>query len=56
LDRYPMRVPVKGGFVNWVPENIYITSSNHPDSTYTDEKIQEDIQQLIRRIDIIQQF
>lgn len=26
LDRYPIRVPVKGGFVNWIPEIIIITT------------------------------
>lgn len=30
LDRYPMRVPVKGGFVSWVPHEIYITSNRGP--------------------------
>jgi len=28
-DRYPMRVPVKGGFVNWKPKRIYFTSNIH---------------------------
>lgn len=27
LDRYPLRVPIKGGFVNWRPERIYFTSN-----------------------------
>lgn len=27
LDRYPMRVPIKGGFVNWQPKRIYITAN-----------------------------
>lgn len=27
LDRYPIQVPVKGGFVQWVPETIIITSN-----------------------------
>lgn len=27
LDRYPVRVPIKGGFVDWVPEIIYITAN-----------------------------
>ncbi len=30
LDRYPMQVPVKGGFVNWAPKRIYITSNLDP--------------------------
>lgn len=27
LDRYPMQVPVKGGYVNWRPKRIFITSN-----------------------------
>lgn len=27
LDRYAMRVPIKGGFVNWCPRRIYFTSN-----------------------------
>lgn len=30
LDRYPFRVPVKGGFVSWYPRTIYITSNLNP--------------------------
>jgi hypothetical protein len=30
LDRYPMSVPVKGGFVNWCPREIYLTSNLDP--------------------------
>lgn len=53
LDRYPMRVPVKGGFVNWVPKKIYITSSQHPEYVYKDQNINDNIDQLLRRIDDI---
>lgn len=56
LDRYPMRVPIKGGFVNWKPERIFITSTHSPRDCWKNENIQENIEQLIRRIDIIQQF
>lgn len=30
LDRYPFRVPVKGGFAHWCPSEIYITSNLDP--------------------------
>lgn len=30
LDRYPMRVPIKGGFVQWKPKKIFITSNLDP--------------------------
>ena len=34
FDRYPMQVPVKGGFVNWRPRKVYITSNMDPDHWY----------------------
>ncbi len=30
FDRYPMTVPVKGGFVNWQPRRAFITSNCEP--------------------------
>lgn len=48
LDRYPVRVPIKGGFVNFAPARIYITSCGPPRSMYN--KSDEDVQQLLRRI------
>lgn len=56
LDRYPLKVPIKGGYVNWVPKTIIITSAHPPQTVYNDERIREDIQQLIRRIDEIKEF
>lgn len=32
LDRYPVRVPIKGGFVMWKPKRIYITSTYPPEA------------------------
>lgn len=48
LDRYPVRVQVKGSHVQWVPRRIYITSAVSPEEAYhsSDEKIN----QLTRRI------
>jgi len=34
LDRYPIRVPVKGGFRNWIPKCIFITSNARWDEWY----------------------
>lgn len=34
LDRYPQRVPIKGGFVLWNPKWIYITSNLPPIAWY----------------------
>lgn len=31
LDIYPLQVPIKGGFVEWRPKEIWITSNLHPD-------------------------
>lgn len=36
LDRYPLRVPIKGGFVEWCPRKVYITSNTPPDRWYPD--------------------
>lgn len=47
LDRYPMDVPIKGGFAVWMPKRIYITSSKHPGQIYD---VDEDVNQLLRRI------
>jgi len=27
LDRYPLRVPIKGGFVEWIPDVVFITTN-----------------------------
>lgn len=37
LDKYPMTIPVKGGFVEAHWEEVYITSNLPPDRWYTDE-------------------
>lgn len=53
LDGYDMMVPVKGGFVKWEPEEIYITSSYSPRKVF---KVRENIEQLIRRISYTEYF
>lgn len=35
LDRYPMSVPIKGGFVNWKPRRVFITSNLDPREWYS---------------------
>jgi len=47
LDRYPMQVPIKGSFVQWVPKIIYITTDRTPQQAYPGEP---GIEQLLRRI------
>lgn len=35
FDRYPMSVPIKGGFRPWIPKLVVITSNVDPASWYT---------------------
>lgn len=55
LDRYPYRVNLKGSTIWLQPttENIIITSSRSPQDVY---ETREDIEQLLRRIDLIKLF
>lgn len=39
LDIYPLRVPIKGGFVAWNPTNIWITSNLEPESWFPSESV-----------------
>jgi len=55
LDRYPMLVPVKGGYVQWKPKKIFITSNKKPDDWYTVRNT-EQYRALLRRIDAIEFF
>lgn len=49
LDRYPLRAPIKGGFVDWCPRAIFITSPEHPEQLFEVEA-GEHMGQLLRRI------
>lgn len=53
LDGYPCKVPIKGGFVDWIPTHIYITSAYPPGKVY---ETREDVNQLHRRITLTEQF
>ncbi|AXH77239.1 MAG: putative viral replication protein [Circoviridae sp.] len=55
LDRYPMLVPVKGGFVQWVPRVIYITSNKSPDEWYANADSRH-VDALTRRIEHISEM
>lgn len=52
LDRYPLQVEFKGGFVEWTPRYIFITAPEKPADMFSKrlEHIPEDISQLNRRI------
>lgn len=52
-DRYPIDVPIKGGFRKWVPETIWITAPVEPRELYRNYQTGEPydgIEQLERRI------
>lgn len=49
LDRYPLKVPFKGGFVQWVPKLIIITAPKSPQDMWN-LRTKEDVAQLTRRI------
>lgn len=34
LDKFPVKVPIKGGFTSWKAENIWITSNLEPEQWY----------------------
>jgi len=53
LDRYPTRIEQKGSSRQFLAKRIIITTCFHPREMY---ETREDIQQLLRRIDIIREF
>jgi len=55
LDRYPMKVPIKGGFVQWLPKIIYITSNKDPADWYRNA-LPEHRDAMFRRIKTIEYF
>lgn len=55
LDRYPMRVPIKGGYVQWKPRTVYITSNKNPDIWYSGGH-PEQRRALMRRISEVAYF
>lgn len=55
LDRYPMRVPVKGGFVQFAPKHIFFTSNLDPKEWYPNAH-RRHVEAMFRRINTIQHF
>jgi len=51
-DRYPLLVPIKGGFVNWAPPLIIFTTPLPIEDTFSERATHrpEDIRQLLRRV------
>lgn len=58
LDRYPVSVEFKGGFVDWSPKVIFITAPSDPKELFHARNVHvpEDINQLMRRISKIFEF
>lgn len=52
LDRYPLRVQVKGGTVLFNPDKIYITSNHNPTQWYQKKGIR-DLNALMRRFTFV---
>lgn len=52
LDRYPLQVPIKGGFSWWIPKRIYITCCKRAEDCWSSDLFDHDekIDQLLRRI------
>jgi len=55
FDRYPMQVPFKGGFTNFRPRRIYVTTAKHPSETWLTTG-EEALDQLLRRLKVIVEF
>lgn len=51
LDRYTVRVPIKGGFVQWLPSHIWLTTNIHPRHWYNWSTREQQYPALARRID-----
>lgn len=59
LDVYPLKVQVKGGFREWKPDKVIITSPVHPKNWYSPEtlaKKEGSLDQLKRRVTAIYFF
>lgn len=52
LDRYTLRAPIKGGFVDWSPAVIFITAPYDPKTLFSvrDAHLPEDVKQIMRRL------
>lgn len=56
LDRYPVKVPVKGDFVDLVAKEIYVTTNIHPRMWYDYSKREEHYKALKRRFHAVEWF
>lgn len=56
LDRYPISVPIKGGFTWWMPDRIIITTNLHPRAWYDYKDREVHYDALCRRITHVLSF
>uniref|UniRef100_A0AAU8H5V9 ATP-dependent helicase Rep n=1 Tax=CRESS DNA virus TaxID=3138951 RepID=A0AAU8H5V9_9VIRU len=56
MDRYPLKVPFKGGYAEFVSERLLITSNTTPENWYDNENIRGNIEALFRRINFYWEF
>lgn len=56
MDRYPLKVPVKGGYVEFVAGKLIITSNKPPEEWYEKENIRGNIEAMFRRINVYLEF
>lgn len=56
LDRYPIKVQTKGGWINFVPAKIIITTPLDIESTFANFRTEEDIKQVKRRVHRVVHF
>lgn len=52
LDEYPMQYPTKGGFVQFKPAAVILTSNYHPREWYDWNNIKADFDAFERRVDV----
>lgn len=55
LDKYPLQLPIKGGFRSCRATKIFITTPKSPQDTWT-SRTEEDLAQLLRRITEVREF
>nr|AQR57913.1 replicase [Desmodus rotundus circovirus 1] len=52
MDRYPLKVPFKGGYAEFTAGKLIITSNKHVEEWYDNENIKGNIRALFRRINV----
>lgn len=56
LDEYPVQFPTKGGFVEFKPKCIVLTSNYHPRQWYDWSKTKADYDAFERRVDVMWEY